>query len=83
MEFTTIEIIGIVMLILIFGGAILRFAKNLFILLIVSFLVIVGVYLTKPEVLYDWFGQENVEKVVSKTNEVGGEIKEVTNEGKA
>lgn len=80
MEFTTIEIIGIILLILIFGGAIMKFAKNLFMLLVVIVLVMIGVYVTNPEILYDWFGQENVEKVVSKTSEVTGDIKEVTND---
>lgn len=81
---TGLEIVGIIILVLLFSGVIWRIAKRLFGLLIIAVIVILGIYFVKPTILYDWFGKENVdrvENVVKKESEVLQEkTKETTTE---
>ncbi len=77
---TTLQIIGIIVLILVFGGVIWRIAKRLFAVLVIAVLVLLGIYFTNPEILYEWFGKSNVQKIEVKVKEGGEELKEVTND---
>jgi hypothetical protein len=81
---STLEIVGIIVLVLIFGGFIWRIAKRMVTLLLIAVLVVVGIYFVKPTILYDWFGKENVNKVetvvTDKTQELQEKTKETTTE---
>jgi hypothetical protein len=77
---STLEIIGIIILVLLFGGVIWRIAKRLFAVAFVAVLVLLGIYFTKPEILYDWFGKDNVEKVETKVKDGSEELKEKSRE---
>jgi len=81
---STWEIVGIIALVLIFGGFVWRVAKRLVVILFIAAAVILGIYFTKPEILYDWFGKDNVDKVEvvvkDKTEEAQEVVKEKTTE---
>jgi hypothetical protein len=79
---STLEIIGIIILVLLFGGVIWRLAKRLFAVALIAVLVLLGIYFTKPEILYDWFGKENVEWVVGKTENAKEVVREKTTEAR-
>jgi hypothetical protein len=73
---STWEIVGIVLLILLFGGIIWRIAKKLFAIAVVAALILLGIYFVSPETLYDWFGKDNVEKIENVVKEETNEAKE-------
>ena len=75
------EIVGIIVLVLIFGGLVIRIAKSLFKYILIAALVLVGIYFVKPELLNDWFGKENVEKVEQTVKDTGEELKPHVKEG--
>lgn len=80
MDLSFWEIVGIILIIILFGGVIWRLAKKLLVVAFIAVLILLGIYFTKPEILYDWFGKENVEKVEKKAKEGTQDLKDVTNE---
>lgn len=66
---TNWEIVGIILLVLIFGGFLWRVAKRLFGIAIIALLILGGIYLVKPEILHNWFGKENVHKIENKVKD--------------
>jgi len=79
MHLTTLQIIGIVFLVLIFGGLIWRIAKRLVGFLIIAVLVLVGIYFVKPTLLDEWFGHANVQKVEQVVKQGADSVKTHTN----
>jgi len=77
---STLEIIGIIVLVLLFGGVIFRFAKRLLTIAFIAILVILGIYFVNPKVLHDWFGKENVDKIENKVGEGLEDAKKETRE---
>jgi len=63
MHLTTLQIIGIVLLVLIFGGFLWRVAKRLFVIAFIAVAILLGIYFVSPQTLYNWFGEGNVHKV--------------------
>lgn len=71
---STLTIVVLVIVGIILLPLLLRVSKFLFKLAIFSLLILIGIYLVKPEVIKNIFGSENVEKA----EKVGLVVKDVT-----
>jgi hypothetical protein len=60
---STLEIVGIIVLVIIFGGFIWNVAKSLFKVFIVGIVIFGAIYFFKPELLNDWFGAGTTAKI--------------------
>lgn len=80
MELTTLQIIGIVVLVLLFGGIVWKIAKKLVIVAFIAIIIVLGIYFVKPNILYDWIGKENVTKIEKRVWVFTDNAKEKTKE---
>jgi len=75
------EIVGIIVLVLLFGGLILRVAARLFKFFLIAVLIFAGIYFVKPELLNEWFGDGTTDQIEQKVNDVVDEAKPHIKEG--
>ena len=61
-ELSNLEIIGIIVLILIFGGFLWRLAKGIFKIFLVAVVIIGAIYFFKPELIKEQIGTAEFEK---------------------
>lgn len=79
-QFTGMQIFGFILIILIFGGFLWKVTKRIFTILFIIILLILGLYFVEPEILNDWFGEENVQKVEKIVQDESAKLKEKTKE---
>jgi hypothetical protein len=78
---STLEIIGIIVLVLVFGGLILRLAARLFKYFLIVLLIFAGIYFVKPELLNEWFGDGTTNQIEQKVGDVLDDAKPHVKEG--
>ena len=78
---STLEIVGIIVLVLLFGGVIWRIAKRLVGILIVGAIIILGIYFVKPDLIDEWFGKETRIEMENKVKKSGEELKPHVKDG--
>ena len=78
---STLEIVGIIVLVLLFGGVIWKIAKRLVGILIVGAIIILGIYFVKPDLIDEWFGKETRIEMENKVKKSVEELKPHVKDG--